>query len=343
MGGPGLVGINQLGDAGVTRTDAKFNENWFSWSAVMNVWRKLTTIQVGIGATVAIAFLLLVAGAARAEEPYRTRVQASYLYEGFGGVRNSDEKVVYGAAPEYDAKASVGSIYREILPGVEGFYTNTATAEASLASVSLKSGSFSSVRGAARSDAYLQEKLHFTVTGVNEFDVTPFVIMLRFHGEYDTPCNSVTEDGCISSAYAESGMSYRLGNASFDRFERHFYPNEIDGTGPIVSMSSSFQSIEVLPDSYYKLVYNLAGTESDLQLVMGLGSYADGGSSANLLNTASIYFILPQNVSFRSDSGIFGSAWAQTAVPEPATWALMILGFGGVGAALRRRRLPVAV
>ena len=26
------------------------------------------------------------------------------------------------------------------------------------------------------------------------------------------------------------------------------------------------------------------------------------------------------------------------AVPEPATWAMMILGFGGVGATLRRRR-----
>jgi choice-of-anchor C domain-containing protein len=30
-------------------------------------------------------------------------------------------------------------------------------------------------------------------------------------------------------------------------------------------------------------------------------------------------------------------------VPEPATWALMIIGFGGIGAALRRRRqLPLA-
>jgi hypothetical protein len=25
-------------------------------------------------------------------------------------------------------------------------------------------------------------------------------------------------------------------------------------------------------------------------------------------------------------------------VPEPATWAMMILGFGGVGAVMRRRR-----
>ena len=30
------------------------------------------------------------------------------------------------------------------------------------------------------------------------------------------------------------------------------------------------------------------------------------------------------------------------AVPEPATWGLMILGFGGVGAAIRRRRRPLA-
>ena len=28
------------------------------------------------------------------------------------------------------------------------------------------------------------------------------------------------------------------------------------------------------------------------------------------------------------------------AVPEPATWALMLLGFGGIGMAMRRRRRP---
>lgn len=35
-------------------------------------------------------------------------------------------------------------------------------------------------------------------------------------------------------------------------------------------------------------------------------------------------------------------AGVDTAVPEPQSWALMLLGFGGLGAALRQRRLMIA-
>ena len=37
-----------------------------------------------------------------------------------------------------------------------------------------------------------------------------------------------------------------------------------------------------------------------------------------------------------------GRAAAVAAVPEPASWAMMLLGFGGLGAVLRRRRRAVA-
>jgi PEP-CTERM motif len=36
-----------------------------------------------------------------------------------------------------------------------------------------------------------------------------------------------------------------------------------------------------------------------------------------------------------------GSITIRQAVPEPATWAMMLLGFGAVGFAMRRRRAPV--
>ena len=35
------------------------------------------------------------------------------------------------------------------------------------------------------------------------------------------------------------------------------------------------------------------------------------------------------------------SGYILAPVPEPATWALMLLGFGGIGMAMRRRRRPV--
>ncbi|MEW5688218.1 MAG: PEPxxWA-CTERM sorting domain-containing protein [Pseudomonadota bacterium] len=47
------------------------------------------------------------------------------------------------------------------------------------------------------------------------------------------------------------------------------------------------------------------------------------------------------SVGMQIDNLSFGAA-AQGGVPEPATWALMIMGFGAAGASLRRRRDAVA-
>jgi hypothetical protein len=56
-----------------------------------------------------------------------------------------------------------------------------------------------------------------------------------------------------------------------------------------------------------------------------------------------------QTVVFAADAignGVTGTVGGGTpgtpGVPEPATWAMMILGFGGVGALMRRRRMETA-
>ncbi len=40
--------------------------------------------------------------------------------------------------------------------------------------------------------------------------------------------------------------------------------------------------------------------------------------------------------------GVIGNGVGGGAVPEPASWALMIMGFGGMGAVMRRRRMAAA-
>ena len=43
-----------------------------------------------------------------------------------------------------------------------------------------------------------------------------------------------------------------------------------------------------------------------------------------------------------SDSIVIQQGSGFAAVPEPAAWALMLVGFGGVGVAIRRRRATYA-
>lgn len=78
---------------------------------------------------------------------------------------------------------------------------------------------------------------------------------------------------------------------------------------------------------------------SAFNLIASPGQSA-GSITMNSLNTSTIGITAPGG-SFTSDSGEF-LGFAQTpqisAVPEPATWATMIGGFGLVGAAMRRKR-----
>jgi PEP-CTERM motif len=86
----------------------------------------------------------------------------------------------------------------------------------------------------------------------------------------------------------------------------------------------------------YASLVGLVGSEYKLIGTNFSGSFASAGTlqlffwdSNNEDNSGTI----AANVSFRD---------APPAVPEPATWAMMLIGFSAVGLATRRRRLAVA-
>ena len=66
-----------------------------------------------------------------------------------------------------------------------------------------------------------------------------------------------------------------------------------------------------------------------------------GGSFASLGLTPGIYtWNWGSGANADSLTINIGTAIPPGAVPEPSTWAMLILGFGAVGGALRRRKRP---
>lgn len=81
----------------------------------------------------------------------------------------------------------------------------------------------------------------------------------------------------------------------------------------------------------------------------GIGAVFDGDrlvstGTGNHFGSTNLGWWFAADVSDGKNTGAVAArdAFIKTAVPEPATWGLMILGFGAAGAMLRRRTLAVA-
>jgi hypothetical protein len=128
--------------------------------------------------------------------------------------------------------------------------------------------------------------------------------------------------------------------------------------GPVGSLGSLSQSFVTAPDQSYEFSFDLqneGGSPSSFEALF------DGVSQLSLINPAGFdYTHYSFNVTalnalstitfqFRQDPSFFNLdnvsfqtvAGSPTGVPEPATWVGMILGFGAIGAMVRRRRQMV--
>lgn len=114
-------------------------------------------------------------------------------------------------------------------------------------------------------------------------------------------------------------------------------------TGVYAATLSAFQATNTNANSVALFGYNGLGTSSFSFPGLSVGSpdfdYSEGGIA--LLAGQTIGFGVGYDGNYQYDStGVNFSVSGP--VPEPASWALMIVGFGLVGAAMRRRTLAAA-
>ena len=100
-------------------------------------------------------------------------------------------------------------------------------------------------------------------------------------------------------------------------------------------------------DYYGPFTAELIGSNGAVLGSFALGGYSDGnndnsaiflGLKSSSADIKQVEFHLTSAYYQPNDFTIGTVSFAGGAVPEPATWALMIMGFGLAGAALRRRR-----
>ena len=122
------------------------------------------------------------------------------------------------------------------------------------------------------------------------------------------------------------------GNGTFDTYG--FYSDNNNGTGPFRSLSSSFQtgSFEI---SYTGTIATLLiNANGGMQSYSHDYGYAPG---SNLVGLGINRHGVADNLRFEQVTGGPGG------VPEPSTWAMLILGFGAIGGAVRARRAKPAL
>ena len=108
---------------------------------------------------------------------------------------------------------------------------------------------------------------------------------------------------------------------------------------------TSFSFYMGSPDTYNKMTFNLVG--GGAQVFNGPQIWDGPNFAGDRTKGFRVYYDFNgaqvSSIQFESGSDAFEfDGLAGTVVPEPDTWALMILGFGGVGAMLRNRRRLVA-
>lgn len=158
--------------------------------------------------------------------------------------------------------------------------------------------------------------------------------VLTFSGNASALGTGFADPSCAPSVFRQSGNG--SGTSSLGSFG-YTSTNCVTPGGPV----SGIFAINFANDGFQG---TLNGTNSPTatpgifspnftyDILSGTGRFL--GATGTFLGTGSIDArVPPSQLNF-----VFNGRINAPAVPEPATWVMMLLGFGGIGAAMRRRR-----
>jgi hypothetical protein len=169
----------------------------------------------------------------------------------------------------------------------------------------------------------------FGVAGLNVFS---FEFFAKNAGTV-TPFLSTRLDDGTNANFTVTGIgqAQTVGGAGFNQFE----------------FATVFGSSITSANTYFGFAYNDGGVVAFdyFPSLTTAGTFVAPEGFVPALGSTFSSSLAPQQNAFGALNtrtySINATAESVAAVPEPATWALMILGFGIVGAALRRRRTRV--
>ena len=144
--------------------------------------------------------------------------------------------------------------------------------------------------------------------------------------------------GPVSAAYGRSG----IGSGSFtDNFLFTLGdPRGGFGSGSITTITSALMSATDL--DFTEVTFSNGSGVFNVPIGPGTSFGQETGGLSNVAITPGVQNVL--SVSYLSrGQGSYGGNLTFNPIPEPATWAMMLMGFAGMGLVLRRRKQQTRV
>ncbi len=216
-------------------------------------------------------------------------------------------------------------------------YANT-TAYANLANGTL--GAFGqaspSINGGqtgplSTADVSLADTLTFDIPGATPSTVTDVEISYTVYGAF------LNQGGNLGDARLRSIVYFANGELD-DTLDQ-----SDSATSPILEGGANdawvSSDVQLTGDGMtFTGVYALTGADPIAGVFAEMILYCAPGFECAYEHTGVLQVSLPPGDSYTSASGVFDTVPFVETVPEPATWALMLIGAGALGASLRRRR-----